>query len=583
MQLEAGLGFKPAIEGLLLALTHERADALQLLLKESRGAWVPFLPGISAGDSGGQPARRPRALFLGNAFSGAVPVLADSGYDVVVCEPSAARLAFGQHRNEHHVPGRCSFIVLEDPSGLPFEDGAFDAAVLEEGLPEHRRGYDFDITEVQRVTRSVLALTTDNRLGYKRSTGLRGVYRVPSPFEYLARALRAPAGERTLRGYRQLLRSGFDEVDAYSLYPHVRDFTHVVALDTSLPRLTVGPREKKNIVKVVGKKLGLFPVLTPSFGLIARRGEHTDTSPLAHTTLQALCRRLDLGEQELELCIATRSNTALWLTRAKSAAGAGLCVHLPLSPRKRDLLLKHHGFLERVRNEHPGVPVPAPLFAGEVGGLWLTCEQRLEGMSAPNVTGAPVETARFFRDVTDHFTKLILDRVVMDEERFERMLGDRFRLVQQHAGRARTAATVGRMLEELREQLIGRELPLALYHGDLRAKHIQIAENGRVVGYMDWGASERCFLPYIDLLHLVAHQRKQEEGCSPERTWNLIRERRELVEHERATLDSYAEQVSLEPDLCRSIEAVYPVLVAGMAEMNWDYSRPRWLHTGFGV
>jgi len=29
--------------------------------------------------------------------------------------------------------------------------------------------------------------------------------------------------------------------------------------------------------------------------------------------------------------------------------------------------------------------------------------------------------------------------------------------------------------------------------------------------------------------------------------------------------------------------ALYPVLVAAMAEKNWDYSRPRWLHASFGL
>jgi hypothetical protein len=29
------------------------------------------------------------------------------------------------------------------------------------------------------------------------------------------------------------------------------------------------------------------------------------------------------------------------------------------------------------------------------------------------------------------------------------------------------------------------------------------------------------------------------------------------------------------------VEALYPVLVGAMAERNWDYSRPRWVHTQF--
>ena len=62
-----------------------------------------------------------------------------------------------------------------------------------------------------------------------------------------------------------------------------------------------------------------------------------------------------------------------------------------------------------------------------------------------------------------------------------------------------------------------------------------------------------------------------------------MRERSELRDHERAALDSYAQSLELEPAYCRAIERIYPVLVAAMAEKNWDYSRPRWLARQFGV
>ena len=576
-RLDAGTDYKAAIEELLLDLSAEGADALQLLLKESRGAWLPFLPAREPG------SEAPRALFLGSALSGAVPPLAELGYSVVVCEPDRLRLEFGQHRNEHHVPGSCTHQVLQDPTRLPFGDGLFDVVVLEEGLPAPVRGFAFGLDEVLRVTRDVLAVTADNSLGYKRSTGLRGVYRVPTPLQFLARALRRPDGENTLRGFRRLLGAHFPGVDAYALYPHVRDFTHVVGLDRELPRLSIGPRERKNALKIIGHKLGLFPVLTPSFALFGRRGAAAQQPPVAREVLDGLARELDAPEQELEVCIATRSNTSLWLTRPRDGH-AGLCVHLPLSPRKRTLLTKHHEQLRHVRRAHASVPVPEPLFAGEVAGVWLTCEQRLAGMSAPNVTGSRGATARFFLDAARHFADLVVEPLAtLDEERFERLVGDRFRLVQRHAGRDETAAAVGRALEGARECLVGERVPLALYHGDLRAKHIQIAGDGRVLGYMDWGASERCFLPYVDLLHMVAHQRKQEEGCSPARTWALVKDRVDLFPHERQALDDYAERVGLSDRVRTAIEAVYPILVAGMAEMNWEYSRPRWLHRCFGV
>lgn len=32
-----------------------------------------------------------------------------------------------------------------------------------------------------------------------------------------------------------------------------------------------------------------------------------------------------------------------------------------------------------------------------------------------------------------------------------------------------------------------------------------------------------------------------------------------------------------------ALELFYPASVAAMAEKNWDYSRPRWLHRQFGL
>ena len=112
---------------------------------------------------------------------------------------------------------------------------------------------------------------------------------------------------------------------------------------------------------------------------------------------------------------------------------------------------------------------------------------------------------------------------------------------------------------------------------------MQVAPDGSVLGYLDWRASEERFFAWVDLLHLVAHQRKQESGCTPARTWELVRERRELREHEREALDLGARLCGLAPEERATLELMYPVLVASMSELNWDYSRPRWIHRHFGL
>ena len=63
----------------------------------------------------------------------------------------------------------------------------------------------------------------------------------------------------------------------------------------------------------------------------------------------------------------------------------------------------------------------------------------------------------------------------------------------------------------------------------------------------------------------------------------FVRDRRGLHDHEVEALESYARDVGISSDVARAIDAIYPVLVGAMAEKNWDYSRPRWLHRQFGV
>jgi len=286
--------------------------------------------------------------------------------------------------------------------------------------------------------------------------------------------------------------------------------------------------------------------------------------------------------------VATRSGTGLIHTEVHGAdetqPAGRWTLHLPLSDQKRKLVEGHHRYIGVVRERFPDVPVPEPLFAGSLGGIWFTCERRLPGLSSPNYTGDLVRTRRTFLGATRDMAKLLVREAhPMTLERFEETVGARFRIVIECARVESTMWNLERMQDEVREQMVGRSVPWMLYHADLRSKHIQVDEHGDVLGYMDWGASEDAFLPYVDVLHMVAHQRSQETGCWPGETWKLVRDKQDLREHERAAMDDYCERVQLDPDVRAACEAMYPVFVAGMAERNWDYSRPRWIHRQFGV
>lgn len=567
-----GATFRRALETLLLELDDESADKLMQMLRESRGAWFPLLR-----------APHGELLFLGSALSGSITPLAAAGFRVTILERNAERARFALLRAAAHSSGRVRVVLGGDAARLPFDDARFDVVVLEDGLPRADARYAHDFDEVLRVAKSEVVLTCDNRLAYKRSSGKRNDFHVPGPLAFARDALAPRRGERTLRGYRSLFaRGGFAKPRAYALYPHSRDYTHVVALDASLPTLTIGPMERKNRVKLVGRSLGLFPWFTPSYALIGSRVRaHAPTR--MDRVLDELSRRTNETAQIAEQHVGTRGNTLLVQTRARER-GPGWTLHVPLCPKNVPQLELHMRSLALVRAHFPGVPVPEPLFHGVIEDVWLSCERRLDGWTAPQVVGDRARIGRMQREVARHFATLVTRaaRPFTDED-FETQVAARFRLVAEHAAVASTIRALDRMLAETREKLVGATFPLVLYHADLRSKHVQVDRDGGVIGYLDWGTTEDEGLPLFDLLHLVVHERKQERRITPGEAWRAIRDRRGLFDHETEAMESYARALALDPSVVSAIDAIYPVLVAAMAEKNWDYSRPRWLHRQFGI
>jgi hypothetical protein len=57
----------------------------------------------------------------------------------------------------------------------------------------------------------------------------------------------------------------------------------------------------------------------------------------------------------------------------------------------------------------------------------------------------------------------------------------------------------------------------------------------------------------------------------------------ELRDYEREALESYRSALHISPAVAEALHRLYPALVAAMAEKNWDYSRPRWLHRQFQI
>ena len=586
--LERGEPFKSTLERLLLELDERQANWLMQELREGRGAWAPLV--VAGGGGPDQPQARsstPRALYIGGALCGTPIALGRLGFEVTTLARDGLRLALAEHRARALLQVRAHFVLGGDSARLPFDDASFDLVVQDCGLPGPRTGWGHGLAECARVARGELVLIADNRLGYKRSSGAHGQFHVLRPLEFARAAARPERAERTLAGYRRALeRVGLSDTRAFALYPHSGQFVHVVGLDGPRPRLPVGPKERRNRLKLLGAALGLFPVFTPSFAVLARSGA-SDARARIDRILAQLAERFGEPAPEVDQLVATRGNSSVVLTAPAAEDddpdGPGRwCLHLPLSPSQQVLVERHHRTLWRLRRSFPGVPVATPLFAGVVDGVYLVCERRLGGRTAPELSDDPGIAARLLEDAARITAQLALGpSAPVSAADFEALLGFKFELVLRHGQVPATLEKTGALRERARELLVGRRLPRCLYHADLRGKHIQIDAEGGVLGILDWGTLEDPGLPYVDLLHLVIHERKQTEALTAGAAWRAVCDPSRRLPHEARALADYAERLALEPDYLKLIEDCYPVLVGAMAESNWDYSRPRWVHTQF--
>lgn len=578
-QLDQGEEFKPVLEELLLELSVERSEHLSLIMREGRGAWLPLLH-----SDGG------RALFVGNAFSATAHVAAALGFRPHLYDVSEERMRFETHRCMALTGVACESTHSDNSARLPFDDDSFDLVVQESGTPGIPGGFGHDVAELRRVCRGELVVTVNNRLGYKRSLGRRGRFAVPSPQRFLREIVHSKGGERTLRGYRKTLQfADCEPPKAFALYPHSADFTHVVAIDQPTPRLHIGPKERKNKLKMAGKRMGLFRLLAPSFAMISsKRSLAQEVESRVERVLTELSEISGERRGEMDEWIATRGNCVVVHTRPASGdmedPEGRWCLHIALSPHKAQQVALHDATIRDLWEEGQPVPVPEPIYFGQLQGITLSCERRLGGLTAPQRSGDAQAMRHLLDDTVEHFAKLDRGvRVTLDARLFRKHFDWRFDIVAERAGRPETQAALRRLRDETRERLLGEVIPLTLQHADLRNKHVQIDQEGRVLGYLDWGSCRDRDVPYFDLLQLIVHETKQARGGRIETAWRQLLTPGASRDWERQALESYATKMGLTKNFCEAMEACFPVFVAAMAESNWDYSRPRWVHRSFGI
>ncbi|MEZ5977839.1 MAG: phosphotransferase [Planctomycetota bacterium] len=565
-ELDGGSTWRDALERHLLRIELVRAERTMQLLKEGRGAYVVHLLGP------GEPGARRRAWVVGNALSGTLVVLDRLGFDVTAFAPDTTRARVAAHRDRVLGSGRATFRTLDELPGTG--DGqAPDVAIVEGPLPrEHGSTARLARELASRGARQVVVVV-DNRFAYKRSTGVRADLRVQSPWRFAANALFGR--DRSIRGWRRVVGGG-RATRAAAPYPHRWDYSLVVGLDGRGPNLFLGPGERTNRAKMLAHRLGLFPLLAPSFAVASPPSEPS----FQEHWLARLEELVDEAPGRVDHFVATRGSNVLLMTSGRRAGGRWV-VRFPMGPDQERQTRRHGAHLERL--ERLDLPAPRLLFQGRVDGVFLQVERRLDGINAAQLVDERDRQERTLPGCSRLLARLrTTEPVPLAETELERLVVARAELVARRAGREETAAALRTIGRECADALRGVAVPRVLLHGDMRAKHVAVAPDGEVLGLLDAGCARERDLPYFDLLNLVLHDRKDDAGSDLGSAW------REALAHalpepmERA-LDDHAARLDLPRVYTDAMRAAYPIFVGHSAESCWDYSRPRWIHRQLGI
>jgi len=579
-RVEGGADFRASFEELLATVPPSEASRLEWGTREAVGA-AALLASV---DPGGP------ILVVGSGLQGIAPALALRGDPVVALDVSTTGARFARAR------GRSIATVVHGVAGgrdscLPFRDGAFALVVLADvpaGLPRAagesgERALRRCLREARRVVApsGEVLVFASNRLAYKRATPWHGRFVRVGPVAYLARALRGGDGERTWRGYRRALSAaGLHLLEAKAAYPSHLDYSRVAGLRAGEPPdLEVGPQERRNVAKVIGHRLGLFPWLTPSYALLAAPAPRPGRLSLLDRIARDAVAKTGGGDRPVRVdrLLATRGNAAIALL------DAGLVLRVPLCRKEIRLAGQHFRGIRALEARGTRLPIPRALAEGSLGGVRWWAEERRPGVGAVQQNGAVGLRGRTLADLVSGLARLAGDRVLLDDAVLEDVVFARVRLVVAQLRDPEVARRFEALAVDVADRLRGRRIPLPPCHADLRAKHVLVGEDGALTGVLDLGTVRDRNLPFYDLLHFLVHEHKgsRDDSLAPA-TIRALRERR-LLPYEEVAVRAYADALDLDDDVRRACERFYPAEVAATVLANWDYDRPLWVERNFGA
>lgn len=220
--------------------------------------------------------------------------------------------------------------------------------------------------------------------------------------------------------------------------------------------------------------------------------------------------------------LITRSDVVVLLLADGAGREPNKVLKLPRTLDAQESTLLHR----QVLAELLGLPalepfaglLPRPLAWGTFEGQSYYLESALPGAAASSLVRRHAEPLTLERDTARAIRQLhlgTLQRGVVGSADFASLAGDDLALLYQLCEGWPEPALYRSKLQaietQLRQQMLGLELPFAWSHGDLWPGNIMIAPSGALSGIIDWDRARPSQLPLLDILHLLAYTRKMRQ------------------------------------------------------------------------
>lgn len=264
-----------------------------------------------------------------------------------------------------------------------------------------------------------------------------------------------------------------------------------------------------------------FPVLSYETGIIkiARfqlfKIKHSLSSSGRKNLYQIVEYRL--SNNDVHTCFKNTDLSEAYIRNGRIAiiGGRDRIVKIPLSNSSLSALKRAEIGAHIIRDKLPDrfkIYVPE-LLSSHIDSIpYYSIESRCNGVLAsayrfhPFVRKKIVNQAAKLIEEIHHETACIKN---IDEDDFEGFIGNKISYIQDKVPDD-VSGILHRIEDSLRRSLVGRKIPLTMSHGDYWLGNLIVSrENQGLKCVIDWSDASLKNLPLLDLLHLVATQRKE--------------------------------------------------------------------------